>query len=277
MISPSLLSILLLTQFSGEKTLQGPRNRLEAVFERASKESDVDGAGLILSSVLSDEPTIRSAFSTSVVLSERSAYILFGGNWGPRARVPREKRSQWSRVLLDTVSARPLLIRRVLRAERYEGYLRRRHSGGAATINSFPFFTLSPYADDLVELYIESLRQEINRPPRPILVFNHVAVTAIEHEGGLLTTWQMLCGLCDRLDLIDKATSKNWRSRFPDLDIWFQRNRPYILWNESKSCIRIDENAKRGGSPTLRESRFIPELKPPWLSEDELKAPPPRN
>ena len=34
MISPSLLSILLLTQFSGEKTLQGPRNRLEAVFER---------------------------------------------------------------------------------------------------------------------------------------------------------------------------------------------------------------------------------------------------
>ena len=83
----------------------------------------------------------------------------------------------------------------------------------------------------------------------------------------------MLCAVCDRLDLIENATPKNWRDRFARLDKWFQENRPYILWDNEKSCIRIDETAKESGSPTSRTSRSIPELKPTWQSREVLKQP----
>ena len=53
----SLFSALLVTLASDEKTPQRPRESLEAVFERASKESDLDGAGVVLAGLLSDERT----------------------------------------------------------------------------------------------------------------------------------------------------------------------------------------------------------------------------
>jgi hypothetical protein len=74
----------------------------------------------------------------------------------------------------------------------------------------------------------------------------------------------MLCGVCDRLDLIRDSSVKNWRGRFSELDKWFQTNRPYIRWDRKRSCILVDQEAKDFGSPTERKLRKIPELKPPW-------------
>jgi hypothetical protein len=65
--------------------------------------------------------------------------------------------------------------------------------------------------------------------------------------------------------LIDKATTKNWRDRFPELDRWFQENRPFVLWDDVRSCIRIDKDAQEQGRPTPRTSRIVPKLRPPWL------------
>jgi hypothetical protein len=92
-----------------------------------------------------------------------------------------------------------------------------------------------------------------------------VLVPADEVEIDLLDIWQMLCGLYDRLDLIDNATTENWRGRFPELDKWFKEHRPYILWDNNESHCRIDKDAKEQGRPTPRASRSIPELKPPWV------------
>jgi len=275
MWTPFFISVLAFMQALGERTPPGPPKRVEAVFERASKESDVEGAGLILSSLLADETTMRAAFSTSVVLDERSVYVLFGGHWGPRAPVAWKDKRRLSRILVDSVSTKPVLIRSVIRADRYESYIIRRHPRGAATINGFPFFSYSPYADDLVEFLVEHLRKEAAHPAKAITSFDfgtstkppRILVTAEQRELDILCTWQTLCGACDRLDLIEKATTKNWRDRFAELDKWFQENRPYMLWDHGKSCIRIDEEARERGEPTSRKSRSIPELRPPWLPE----------
>ena len=62
----------------------------------------------------------------------------------------------------------------------------------------------------------------------------------------------------------DRSTVKHWRGRFSELDRWFQANRPFILWDQARSCIRIDQEAKQNAAPTGRKSRRSPELKPPW-------------
>jgi hypothetical protein len=36
------------------------------------------------------------------------------------------------------------------------------------------------------------------------------------------------------------------------------------FWENSKSCIRLDEDAEELGRPTPRKSSFVPELQPPW-------------
>jgi len=209
-----------------------------------------------------------------MALDERSIYILFGGDWGSRARVTWKDRVQRHRIVVESVSTKPLLICLVIRADRYKTYFRMRTNGGAATINFFPFFDSSLYADDLVETYIETLRKDANHPAKELRSIDAsiIFVTAEEMEVNLLSTWQMLCGVCNRLDLIDGATTKNWRSRFHKLDQWFQKNRPYIFWDNNGSRLQVDENAKEEGRPTRRSSRFIPELKPPWLSGDVLKG-----
>jgi hypothetical protein len=259
---------LIVSQVTNEKVAPSAQESLESVFERASREPNLDGAGLILSSLLSDESRIRSALLTSTVMDERTAYVLFGGHWGSRARATWKDGRQLQRTLVDSVSAKPPLIRPVIRADRYETSIRSRNPGGASTINYFPFFEYSTYADDLVERFIETLRRETNQPAKPVVSLDKfVLLTADEMEVNLLSIWQTLCGACDRLDLIDKVTAKTWRSRFPELDAWFQKNRPYLLWDNGKSCIQIDEDARESGRPTPRVSRLIPELKPPWASQ----------
>ena len=97
-----------------------------------------------------------------------------------------------------------------------------------------------------MEEYVEHLMAESAKPATAIefplrgkRADPLIMVTADEVEQDLLCTWQMICGVCDRLDLIRGATTKNWRDRFSDLDHRFQRNRPYMVWDGSKSCIRI--------------------------------------
>ena len=269
----------LVLQVAGEGTAQGARKRFEAVLELASKESDLDRAGLILSSVLADERTFRSALATSIDLDDRSFYILFGGPWSSRARAIWKDRPQQLRILVDSVSAKPLLIRSVVRADRYEAFLESRHPRrdryelyprstnpiAIATITHCSFFESSLDADDLLEILIETLRKETTRPAEAVTYRgNDLLVTAEEMEITFLFLWQTVCGICDRLDLIDKVTTRNWRIRFEVLDKWFQENRPYILWDNNNSSIRIDKDAKELGRPTSRPSRAIPELKPPW-------------
>jgi hypothetical protein len=116
----------------------------------------------------------------------------------------------------------------------------------------------------MAEYFIEHLRIETRRPPTAVAFNGHVVVSADDQEVNLLATWQLLCGQCDRLDLVKNTTTKEWRGRFADLDTWFQRNRPFILWDNSGSHIRIDEDAREGENVTMRESRLIPELKPTW-------------
>ena len=145
---------------------------------------------------------------------------------------------------------------------------------------SIPFRSLSPCPTQMTwwSAYIETLRKETTHPAEPIVSpYNElrakgspsqVRVTAEEMEVNLLDTWQMLCGVCDRLDLIDGATTKTWRGQFRELDQWFQKNRPYVLWDNSVSRIQIDKDAKEVGRPTQRTARYIPELRPPWLSRE---------
>jgi hypothetical protein len=270
-----LFSTLVISQAGGEQKARAPIDRVAGILERASRESDLDGAGLVLSSLLSDESKLRSAYLIPIRLDERSMYVLFGRQWGARATVTWKARQNSHRILVQTVSTKPILIRSAIRADRYDTYLRKRGPGGAATINYFPFFSYSKYADDLAEQFFETLRKETARPAEPILSpYNElrgkgsppqVLLTAEEMEVNLLDIWQMLCGVCDRLHLIDKATTENWRGRFPELDRWFKEHRPYIVWDNKESHCRIDEEAKELSRPTPRASRLIPELKPPWV------------
>ena len=164
------------------------------------------------------------------------------------------------------MSTKPVLIRSVIRADRYEASIRRHVS--YPSHSWVPFFG-ETYADDLVEYYVEDLRRDAAHPAEPIHAEfdpSRIVVTAEDVEVSLLWDWQMLCGVCDRLDLIDKSTVKNWRSRFAELDKWFQTNRPFILWDKKGSCIRVDQESKEVGFHTPRKPRKIPELKPPWPS-----------
>jgi hypothetical protein len=263
-----LFSTLVISQAGGEQEARASIDRVAGILERASRESDLDGAGLVLSSLLSDESMLRSAYLTPVGLDERSMYILFGQQWGSRAAVTWKARQRAQRILVRTVSAKPILIRSAIRADRYDTYVRKRSPGGAATINYFSFFSRSPYVDDLAEKFVETLRKETTRPAKPIMSpysGDRVLVPADEVDVDLLDIWQMLCGVCDRLDLIDKSTTENWRGRFRELDEWFKGNRPYVVWDEKESRCRIDEEAKEVSRPTPRASRVIPELKPPWV------------
>src|SRR5262249_36763210 len=158
----------------------------------------------VFSSLLSDESALRSAFLTPASLDERSVYILFGGVWGSRAVVASKDRRVRRRIRDDTISAKPEAIVAVLRCDRYQSYLEKRSPPGAATINGFPFVAGSAYVDDLVERFIESMRHETTRQAEPIRspYGNSVLVTSAEMEVDLLETWQMLCGVCGRLDLI---------------------------------------------------------------------------
>src|SRR4051812_11532660 len=107
---PFLVAVLSVLQASDDRASQNPRVDFKAVFDRVSKEANLDGAGLVLSSVLSNEATIRAAFSTPVVLDERTVYILYGGNWGSRARLTWEERLQRHRIRVESTSTKPELI-----------------------------------------------------------------------------------------------------------------------------------------------------------------------
>jgi hypothetical protein len=272
----ALVAVLIAAQAPDQGASSALHASVDAVVERAQREPDVDGAGLILVSLLSDEPKFRRAITNSAFLDERSIYILFAGEWGSRATGTSKDRALWHRVLVEAISAKPALIDAAMRADRYDTYLRRRErrSRGAQTINSFTFFSFSPYADDLAEVFIESLRKASTHPAEPTTFppgaggRKFVLRTAQENELDLLDRWQMLCGLCGRLDLIEGATAKNWRERFPELEKWFQKNRPYILWADDGSFFAIDQEAQGSGRPTPRKSRSIPELKPPWLVDE---------
>ena len=174
------------------------------------------------------------------------------------------------RVLAESISSKPALIGSVIRAERYRASLSRHIRQGSVTSRySFPFFSHSTYSDDLVEIFIESLRAPAGGPAKDLEspFGNSNPVPAEEIEVDLVRTWQLVCGVCGRLDLIDGVTSKNWRRRFPELDKWFSQNRPFLLWDSTRSCMRIDEEARRDSTATRRAQRTIPELKPPWIVE----------
>ena len=160
-------------------------------------------------------------------------------------------------MLAEAIATKPTLIRSVIRADRYAATIATRdpivaHAGQ-------PFFWGIEYADDLVEWWVEQLRPDASKPPQSV-----GPMSAEEWEVISLEELQMACGVCDRLDLVDRSTVKNWRDRFSVLDRWFQANRPFIVWDEARSCIRIDQEAKQNAAPTGRKSRRIPELKPPW-------------
>jgi hypothetical protein len=98
MWTPLLLGVFSILQGDGVAPPQGPRGRAEAILDRASKEPDLDGAALILSSLLPDGAALQVALSSPAALDERSIYILFGGVWGSRADVAPKDRRVWRRI-----------------------------------------------------------------------------------------------------------------------------------------------------------------------------------
>ena len=220
--------------------------------------------------MLVDESKARSAFLTTVKMDERSVYLLFAGPWSSYPNVSYAQGNRLQRVLAESISSKPTLIGSVIRAERYRASLSRHIPQGS--VHFFPFFSHSTYSDDLVEFFIESLRDSVDGPAKDLKspLENSIAVPR-ETEVDLVRTWQLVCGVCGRLDLIDGVTSKNWRRRFPELDKWFSRNRPFLRWDNASSCMRIDEEAKKDATATRRSQRTIPELKPPWIVEHRPK------
>ena len=210
MALPVLFALLLAAQVSGERS--DHRRSVEAVLDRASKERDLDGAGVVLSALLSDESRLRRGFLDVCRLGRASSYILFAGNWGSVADVTWTDRRRWQRIRVESASVTPAMIRSLIRADRYESYFDRRRPRGAATINIFPLFSGASFADDLVEEYVEHLMAESAKPATAIefplrgkRADPLIMVTADEVEQDLLCTWQMICGVCDRLDLIRGA------------------------------------------------------------------------
>jgi hypothetical protein len=248
--------VLLLLPFCGEARPQAPDDKVEAALERASKAPDCDAVRAVLALALTDDAHIRSAYMTARPLDERTAFVLFCGGWRSGDRPsPGKEHSRRRRLLVEAISTKPVLIRSVIRADRYATWIVVRNPRPASIPN--PFSWGIEYADDLVEWWIEQLRQYIPKPA-------DILVPDEEMEEAILWHWQMLCGVCGRLDLIDKSTVKNWRGRYPTLEKWFQANRPFVKWDEARSCLRIDEESKHDALPTERTSRRIPELKPPW-------------
>ena len=104
-----------------------------AIVERASMASDLDESGLILSSLVKDENKLLLAF-LKIEPVDRTAYILYGGHWGARSDVTWEDRERRQHALVKSVSSKPGLIKFVIRAERYDEFMRSRAKvGGAAT------------------------------------------------------------------------------------------------------------------------------------------------
>ena len=69
------------------------------------------------------------------------------------------------RILVETVSTKPVLIRSVIRADRYEASIRRHVS--YPSHSWVPFFG-ETYADDLVEYSVEHLGRDAAHPAEPI-------------------------------------------------------------------------------------------------------------
>lgn len=262
-------SVLTFAQASGGGATSA---ELEGIYRRVAKASDLDSAGAVLSAVLVDETKARSAFLTTASMDERTAYLLLAGPWSSYPKVSWAQAVRLQLFLAESISSKPAMIGSVIRAERYHESLWRQGPHGS-TRYSFPFFSHSTYSDDLVEIFIERLRSSAGGPARDLMspLGNSIAVPAEEIEVDLVRTWQLVCGVCDRLDLIDGVTSKNWRRRFPELAMWFSQNRPFLLWDNTRSCMRIDEEAKKDFRPTRRAQRTIPELKPPWNVEQRPK------
>ena len=265
-----LISLFCLIQSPAEKAAQEFDAKWKAVVERTAKENDINETGLTLSSFLANEAMVRAAYLTEVPLDDRSSYVLFGSHWGKRAHVSWKDLGARQRILVEAISAKPALVRLVIRADRYDTYIRARPDTdivGLGTMNYFPFFSGCRYSDDLIESSIELLRKESTHPAEPLrspIAKSIVLLTAEEMETSLLYNWEMLCGVCDRLDLLENVTTKNWRARYSELDKWFSKNRPYIQWDNSKSVIVIDKDRQDHGLSTDRDSRSVPELKPPW-------------
>jgi hypothetical protein len=264
-----LLAFLSVLQVTDSAKIEQPPRSLEEMFDRSAKEPDIERASALLASYLTDDARIRSAFLTSRALDERTVYLLYGVSWRATGRdIPHEEWARdWRRrvrILVEAVSTKPLLIRSVIQADRYEASIRRHVSYPAHCWA--PFFEWT-YVDDLVEYYVEHLRRDAARPAEPLHADfdpNRIVVTAEDVEVSMLWQWQMLCGVCGRHDLLKDSSVKNWRGRFPELDKWFQLNRPYILWDPKDSCIRVDQEMKEFVIPTARKAREIPELKPTW-------------
>ena len=89
---------------------------------------------------LSDESRLRTAFSMSAALDERSSYILFAGNWGSVADVTWTDRRRWQRIRVESASVTPAMIRSLIRADRYESYFDRRRPRALLRLTFFHFF-----------------------------------------------------------------------------------------------------------------------------------------
>jgi len=254
-------------QTPAKQSDQNSSSDIDAVLNRASKEATLDGAAQVLAALLTDEAQMSRLFSRSSKLDDRGIYVLYSGRWGSRANVSYEKRSQLFRIRAESTSANPALIENYIRAERYEAYFAKREEIQIATVNYFTHFELANDVDDIMEICMERLRKYKSRPAEPVLNFpdGRVLVPVEEIELALLVDWQFLCGIINRFDLIDKTTTKDWRGKFPGLDDWYHSNRAYVLWDNEKSRITIDEDAKERARPTYRSSRSVPELKPSWI------------
>ncbi len=257
-------------------TASDPQTVIQDSLQRAAQARMYDDAAAILSATCNTSARMREAALTANLIDERNLYIILGLQWGSQTKLTREYPNDRRMDLAKTIAERPDLIHGVLRAERYASYIysHSEYSHGAATINFYPFFSRSIYADDLAEIYIESLRSEAQRPKHAIThphAPNLVMISEEEHELGLLEIWQRACGLTGQLELIKDCNGERWRSRFEILDKWFKINRPYSVWDNASSSIRVDSNRKGSGRPKKREERLIPELVPPWDTASQLR------
>lgn len=246
-----------------------PKTAIQDSLQRAAHAPVYDDAAAILFATCDTSERMRNAALSEDFIDERNLYIVLGLHWGSQIESTRELQNDRRIDLSKAISDKPELIHDVLRAERYESYLysHAKYGHGAATINFYPFFSRSSYADDLAEIYIESLRHAAHSPKQAIMhphAPNRVMISEEEHELGLLEIWQRTCGLTGQLELIKDSQAQEWRTRFELLDAWFKINRPYSVWDNESCSIRADSGLRKFGKPTNRKQRFIPELAPPW-------------
>jgi hypothetical protein len=253
-----------------------PQTVIQDSLQRAAQAQIFDDAAAILSATCNTSARMREAALAANLIDERNLYIILGLQWGSQIKLTKEYQNDRRMDLTKTIAERPELIHDVLRAERYESYIysHTTYAHGAAGINFYPFFSRSNYADDLTEIYIESLRHEAQRPKHAIMhphAQNLVMLSEEEHELGLLEIWQRTCGLTGQIELIKGCNGEQWRSRFEILDKWFKINRPYSAWDNASNSIRVDSDLKKLGKPTNRVQRLIPELVPPWDTASQLR------